>query len=231
MGGRIGLALALLGVMANHEASAEPIVLDDFEQLSGWTTSASEGGTVQISPEPGLNGMAMRIDFDIPREGGYAIVRKELSLKLPDNYAFTFQLKGDAPRNNVEFKLVDPSGKSVWWRMQRDYAFPPDWQPVTIRKARIKLAWGAPPAPKRVGAIEFAIASGNGGKGTVWIDDLAFEEREPTSEYRRTAKVRASSAIAEHEPERALDDDAATSWKSESSPEDQWLAIDFVRQR
>ena len=85
--------------------------------------------------------------------------------------------------------------------------------------------------PKRVGAVEFAISSGNGGKGSVWIDDFQFEEREPASQYRRTAKVRASSSVADHAPERALDDDAESSWRSEPAPEEQWLEIDFVRQR
>jgi len=226
------MASLVLGLMmANQDAFAQVTVLDDFEQPSGWTTSASDGATVQLSQDTGHTGMAMRIDFDLPKEGGYAIVRKEVDLTMPENYAFTFQLRGTGPRNNVEFKLVDPSGKNVWWRVQRDYAFPPEWQPVTIRKARIKLAWGAPATPKRVGAIEFAVSSGNGGKGTVWIDDLVFEEREATSQYRRTAKVQASSSLAGNEPERVLDDDPATAWKSEAAPEEQWLSIDFVRQR
>jgi F5/8 type C domain len=229
---RLGIALLLFGLsMEARQGFAQVTVIDDFEKPGGWTTSASEGATVQISQDTGHTGMAMRVDFDLPKEGGYAIVRKEVDLTLPENYAFTFQLRGTGPRNNVEFKLVDPSGKSVWWRVQRDFTFPPEWQPVTIRKARIKLAWGAPPTPKRIGAIEFAVTSGNGGKGTVWIDDLVFEEREPTSQYRRTAKVSASSSIEGHAPERALDDDPATSWHSEAAPEEQSLTIDFVRQR
>jgi len=231
--GRVGRRLAgfllLSLLMTSPNATAETRI-DDFEQIVGWTTSASEGANVTITQDVGHSGMAMRVDFDMPRDGGWVIVRKEVDLTLPENYAFTFQLRGQAPRNNVEFKLVDPSGKSVWWRVQRDYAFPTEWQPVTIRKARIKLAWGGPPNPKRIGAIEFAISSGNGGKGSVWLDELVFEEREPASQYRRTAKVKASSALPDHEPEKAIDEDPATTWKSEPM-EDQWLVVDFVRQR
>jgi hypothetical protein len=228
---RLRLALVLFVAAMGSDTVIAQTMLDDFEQLSGWTATTSEGATVQIVPDAGHAGMAMRIDFDLPKNGGFVIVRKDIDLTMPENYAFAFQLRGETPRNNFEFKLVDPSGKNVWWRVQRDFAFPPEWQQVTIRKTRITLAWGAPATPKRVGAVEFAISSGNGGKGSVWIDDFQFEEREPASQYRRTAKVRASSSVADHEPERALDDGAETSWRSEPSPEEQWLQIDFARQR
>ena len=205
--------------------------LDDFEQLSGWTSNASDGATVSISQDAGANGLSMRVDFDLPKDGGWIIIRKAVDLTMPDNYAFTYRLRGQAPQNNFEFKLIDPTGKNVWWRVRRDYTFPSDWQVDTIRKARIVVAWGSPPNPRKVGAIEFAVSTGNGGKGTFWIDDLQFEEREPASQYRRTAKVTASSALPDHSPPLALDPDRSTSWRSDPSDEAQWLLIDFVRQR
>jgi hypothetical protein len=229
---RAGLVCGLLlaAFATGSGLAATQTMLDDFEQPDGWTGNAADGSSVEISQEAGHTGMAMRVDFDIPKEGGWIIVRKSVDLTLPENYAFTFELRGEAARNNFEFKLVDPSGKNVWWRMQRDYPFPTEWQTVTIRKARIKLAWGSPPTPKTVGAIELAISSGNGGKGTIWIDSLQFEEREPASQYKRTAKVRASSSQPGHPPERALDDDPKIGWKS-APGENQWLVVDFVRQR
>src|SRR5262249_54611469 len=148
-------------------------IIDDFETLSGWTTSASEGSGVRLSQELGRSGMAMRIDFELST-GGYVIVRKNISLVLPENYAFTFDVRGDAPRNTFEFKLVDLLGKGVWWRRERDFSFHSDWQRVTIRKSRLEPAWGERDL-QRVGAIELAISAGGGGSGTVWIDDLAFE--------------------------------------------------------
>ncbi len=120
-------------------------MLDDFETLTGWTRTPPDGSTVEIAQDAGQAGKAMRLDFDLPKEGGCVIVRKAFDLTLPANYAFTFQLRGDGGRNNFEFKLVDPTGKNVWWRVQRDYPFPTEWQTVTIRKARIKVAWGSPP--------------------------------------------------------------------------------------
>src|SRR5262249_55019709 len=103
--------------MPDSRARAQA-VLDNFEDVSGWTTSASEGTEAWIVQEPGHTGMSLRVGFDLNVGGGYIIVRKSFSLPLPENYAFTFYLRGDAPRNNFEFKLLDPSGKNVWWRKQ-----------------------------------------------------------------------------------------------------------------
>ena len=99
-------------------------MLDDFEELSGWTAIASEGTRVSITHEPGQNGMAMRIAFELNTGGGWAIVRKSFSLALPANYAFNFQLRGEGRPNNFEFKLVDPSQRNVWWWRQPNVTWP-----------------------------------------------------------------------------------------------------------
>jgi hypothetical protein len=214
-------------------AHAAGIVLDDFETLTGWTTMASEGAHVWIAQEPGHRGMGMRVGFDLSRAGGWIIVRRTFALALPENYAFTFMLRGEAPRNNAEFKLVDARGRNVWWRTQRNFSFPREWQRITIRKSRLEFAWG--PAgggePERVGAIELAISAGEGGSGSVWIDDLVFEEREPAGGREYAPDVHTSTALGAHEPALMLDGDARTAWKSEPLPRDQWVLVDLARNR
>ena len=211
----IALVAALL---APVHAGAETV--DQFEQLTEWTASSSPGADVEIAQDTGREGMgmAMRIDFDFHGKPGYVLVHKDFSLDLPPNYAFSFDLHGEAPQNNLEFKVIDQTGKNVWWYDQRDYDFPLDWQHVIIRRPRLQFAWG--PAgggyPERVGAIEFAISTGSGGAGSVWIDDLRLEEREPASRFDLTATVRASTSVPGHEPQMIFDHDPATSWRSGS---------------
>ncbi|MFI5398286.1 MAG: discoidin domain-containing protein [Candidatus Binatia bacterium] len=223
--------MALVVLVGAGSASAQQMVLDDFKDLSGWSAIASEDSKVWMVQEPGRTGNAMRIGFDLNAGGGYVIVRKAFSLPLPANYAFTFYLRGDAPQNNFEFKIVDPSGKNVWWRKQRDFNFPTEWQPVTIRKSRLAFAWGPSGGREldRVGAIEFAISSGTGGKGSIWIEDLEFEEREPSSHNGHTPSVSASTSMAGHEPALMLDLDPGSTWKSERLPDNQWVLIDLLR--
>jgi hypothetical protein len=221
--------VATLALLAGTCLALEQTRLDDFEDLSGWKATASEGSSVWLVQEAGPTGKAMRISFDLNPGGGYIIVRKEFSLALPANYAFTFNLRGDAKPNNFEFKLVDPSGKNVWWRKQRDFSFPSEWQRTVIRKSRIDFAWGPSGRElKKIGAIEFALSAGVGGKGSIWIADLEFEEREPLSREGPTAPtVTASTFLPGHEPPLLLDKDVATSWRSRPFPDRQWVVIDF----
>ncbi len=234
---RYDFILAILvaaAIQAPSVRGAEPQILDAFDDLSGWTAAASQGASIEIAQDRGTDGMGLRIDFDFHGGAGYVLVHKALPLALPENYAFSFDIRGEAPRNDFEFKLVDRSGKSVWWRRLRDFAFPSSWEHQVIRKPRIEFAWG--PAHggelKQVGAIEFGISAGSGGgKGSVWIDTLAFEQREPASAYNHTATVLASTSLPGHEPELILDQDPATSWHSGTVAPGQWVIIDFGKTR
>ncbi len=203
-------------------------LLDDFHDLSDWMPVASGLARLTISPDRGLRAPAMRLDFDFQGGGGFVVARKQLTLSLPQAYVITFDLRGAAPRNKFELKLSDPSGRNVWWFHRDAFDFPDDWHPVRIRSSEIEFAWG--PAGggtlSQMGAIELAIVAGPGGKGTVWIGDLRIEDRT----YRATPSVRASSAVPGHEPERALDASATTSWRSQPGAEAQWL-VDFHTER
>lgn len=226
----LGLVL-LAGPLAGPVRATTPVILDDFEALDGWSALASDGSQVTLAHEAGPRGQALRITFDLNHGGGWVIVRKTFALDLPTNYAFTFELRGEAPRNTFEFKLVDPRGQNVWWHSQRDFTFPADWQRMTVRKSRLEFAWGPSPgkALKQVGAIEFAIAAGEGGTGTMWLDELAFEEREPVEPDALEPTVDASSSVSEHAEAHMLDADPATSWWSAPGDEEQWVVLDLGR--
>ena len=48
----------------------------------------------------------------------------QTELDLPWNYEFSFSVRGEAPTNTLEFKLVDGSGASVWWSNNPNFNFP-----------------------------------------------------------------------------------------------------------
>src|SRR5207245_10637855 len=84
--------------------------LDDFAELSGWTPVASGQARLDISRDRGPRDGAMRLDFDFKGGGGFVVARKRFAFPLPDAYAFTFDARGMAPANKLEFKLVDAGG-------------------------------------------------------------------------------------------------------------------------
>jgi Predicted membrane protein (DUF2339) len=158
------------------DAQAPRNVLDSFDSVSQWTTNPSAGVAVAIHPDSSSgHARAMRVDFDFHGNRGYAIVRRPLAMILPPNYNFSFGIKGDAPVNTLEFKLVDSAG-SVWWSNNQNFQFPRVWMTITRNKWQIPRAWGQTRDYdlKKLAAVEFAITAGSGGKGSVWLDDLAI---------------------------------------------------------
>jgi hypothetical protein len=227
----IGLAVLACVLPSAAPVRAERRLLDDFEDIGDWKVTASEGSRAWITREPRPTGGALRVGFDLNAGGGFIIVRKPFALALPDNYAFTFTLLGEGKPNAFEFKLVDPRGRNVWWRRQRDFVFPSEPQEMTIRKSRITHAWGAGAALEQVGSIEFAVSAGQGGSGYFLIDQLAFEEREPAGTNGAPPVVTASTGAPDRGPARVLEADRGPGWRSEPLPREQWLLIDFGRNR
>jgi len=154
--------------------------LDTFDDVKGWKALPATGVELRLVPDAG----AMRLDFDFRGHGGYAIARRDALVELPENFELAFRIRGDAPVNTLEIKLVDESGDNVWWTTRRDWDFPRDWRRLSLKKRHFEYAWGPlgpSPLPKRIAAIEIVVTAGTGGKGTVWIDDLTLEPLPPTS--------------------------------------------------
>ncbi|MBS1212734.1 MAG: putative discoidin domain protein [Proteobacteria bacterium] len=207
-------------------------VLDHFEDLQGWTTVAAPGAQASIASDEGYRGKGLRVDFDFRQGGGFIIVHKVLPVALPANYAFRFFLRGEAPRNNLEFRLVDPSNRNVWWHRKRDYSFSDRWQEIVLKPHHLEFAWG--PAgggiPKQVQTLEFAVSVSEGGKGTLWFDELRLERREPPPRQWPRPEVRASSSAPGQTPRHLLESDSQIPWRS-GPQEEQWLTIDLRKQR
>ncbi|HEY8833869.1 MAG TPA: discoidin domain-containing protein, partial [Gemmatimonadaceae bacterium] len=193
------------------------IVLDSFDSVSHWTATPADGVEISVHADSnGVHGRAMRVDFDFHGHGGYAVIHRPLSLTLPPNYEFSFAIKGDAPSNTLEFKMIDSTGENVWWSNTPNFQFPKDWQTFTRKKRQISFAWG-PTNDKtltRFSAIEIAITAGSGGKGSVWLDDLAVTPLEPDTHFYPAPTISASSQVQGYDAWRAIDADAASGWRS-----------------
>jgi hypothetical protein len=204
-------------------------ILDNFEDLSGWTAFASGQAQLAISQEEDRNGKAMRLDFDFHGGGGFVVARKEFHVEIPESYSFSFHIRGEAPKNIFEFKLVDESNRNVWRYREEAFDFPAERRPLRIRNSQIEFAWGPQGGgvPLSAAAVEFVIAAGTGGKGVVWIDTFCFQD----DTYRSTPLVRASSAQPGHDPQNIFHPSDLSSWRSGVSSNPEWLLIDFQEER
>lgn len=180
---------------------------------------------MHISVEKG----EMRLDFDFHGGGGFVVARKELSRRMPTDYAFAFRVRGRAPKNKLEFKLVDPSGKNVWRWQEEDFDFREQPRELHLHGSGINFAWG--PAGggtiEQLGAIEFVLSAGPGGKGTIWIDQFRFQDRT----LRRKPRITTSSSAGGCDPSALLAAHPKACWKSEKGDEEPWVCIDFHEAR
>ncbi|MEP0847005.1 MAG: discoidin domain-containing protein [Phycisphaerae bacterium] len=222
------LVLVLPGVLALSAISvAEAAVLEDFESLDRWRVIASDGVEASISAADGVQGQCLRLDFDFKSGAGFCVVRRELSLDLPPNYQFRFQLRGAAPANNLEFKLVDTDGGNVWWVNRREREFSPVWEQVTYKRRHFAFAWGPSGGTplERLGAIEFAVAAGSGGRGTIYFDQLEFE---PLPQAGETTPVRIEASSWADPPAEArpsLGPGGEIRWAAANSDAQPWIRL------
>lgn len=203
---RLILTLAL--ALATGTASARTI--DDFEQTANWKAAASDGVGHEMSWVAGAAGRALRLDYDFTGGSGYAFLRRELPLELPDNFEIRFKLRGQGAANALEMKLVDASGDNVWWHRKADFVPPSEWTTIRVKRRQIEFAWG-PSTDKRLrraAAIEFVVAAGaGGGKGWIAIDDLTIDAlpSDPAVPPPIVARGDAGARLA-------VDGDASTAW-------------------
>jgi hypothetical protein len=222
---------ALLLAAAFQVKSAD-VVIDDFESTAGWKTTPSDGVSLELHEDQGLHGKSMRLDFDFHGHGGYAVIHKDIRLSVPQNYEFAFSIRGPAPVNTLEFKLIDPSGDNVWWSNQPAFDFPASWKQVVRKKRHISFAWGplGGGTLRNVTAIEFAITAGTGGKGSVWLDDLRLTPLEPEGPYTLTPRITGPGTPG-HAAPMAMDGSTKTTWRPPASTGRRTLTIDFLKRR
>jgi hypothetical protein len=204
---------------------SQGVLLDEFESLSDWEKVESEGTSIDLKLEKGLKGNCIKVDFDFKLGSGFCGIRRKINFKLPQNYQFEFYIKGKAKINNLEFKLIDPTGENVWWLNQRNFEFPKNWGKITIKKRDISFAWGPRGGGDidEVGYIEIIISAVEGGRGSIFIDELSIVELEPDSIRRDITKFSFSSSSGN--PSLTFDGKSETFW--ETNEKESHITIDF----
>ncbi len=219
-----------LCITAFFTSDAQTKLIDSFEDLSTWHKVVSDGAKMELSLAPGENGNSLVINYEFSG-AGYCGIVKDIPMQLPENYKFSFYLKANSPRNNLEFKLDDSTGDNVWWHVNRSYNFPAKWTKHTIRKRDITFAWG----PKGGGElnklykIEIIISAAAGGKGKVCLDNLEFTKLPPPLKEIITPTAEVTSALS-GKAGYLLDNNFNSAWRSKQN-DDQSIVLNFKYMR
>lgn len=215
-----------LGLSAFANAQNAPKLLDDFENLTPWIASASDGVSANKSAIIGKNGNGIRLDYDFNNRSGYAFIVRDLPLSFPQDYEISFYIRGNGPKNNLEFKLKDKSGDNVWWKFTKDFEPKSEWQKVTFKKRHFTFAWGpiADKTLKETQSLEFVVSAGSGGKGFLEIDDLKITPIAPQTGPVPKPMINASNGNGE----LAFDKKSNTAWTPKGKNK-QFMEIDLGR--
>lgn len=216
-GGQWAAGLLLCMVVATAQAQDGPRLLDDFSDASGWRVVASNQVSGSLRQVQGARGDALCLDYDFNGVSGYVGIQRDLELAYPQNYAFSFQLRGDSPRNDLQFKLIDASGDNVWWVNRPRYEYRQQWTPVRYKQRHITRAWGPAEDPtlRRSAKLEYTVYNNAGGSGAVCFDELMFEALPVDDGSPLTGAVTASSAMAAGPVAAAVDGDTNTAWHAD----------------
>ena len=221
-------------VLASVAASApeRTIFHDQFQDISRWQALPSAGVRLALSGAEEDGGRALRLDFDFAGHAGWAAARRGVAIDLPENWELDLSLLGEAPANDLEIKLVDDSGENVWWAVRRDFAPPASRTTLRLKKRHFSFAWG--PAGggeiRHVAALEIAVTARAGGRGWIAIGELGLTPLPPPGPPAHSPVLTASSSAPGFPPERAMDGDPASVWRS-AGPGPAWIEIDFGEKR
>ena len=215
------------------KASEEPRVLDTFNDTSGLIARNSDGVLAELSQEAGFIGKGVRVDFDFQQNAGWAAAIRPTELSIKENFAIEFKLRGKTPINQFEVKLIDETGENVWWAVFPKYDFPSDWKHFRLKRRHFSFAWG-PNGDKpleHISAIEFTVAAVEGGKGTIWIDELNLQMLPPDEPYDLQPEFSTSSSSGSLDAVGLLSGNKTSAWRSLPTDNEAWLQVDFLKLR
>lgn len=199
-----------------------------FDEVARWQVFASgqaEGCLSRAEGPAGEPGLCL--DYDFHGGGGFVAVRRELACRLPETFEVGFLLSGDGEANDLEFKVVSPGGANVWRRV---FDAPPPsaaWREIRVTERDLAFAWGPAGggAPSEIGAVEFVVVAGPGGRGSLRLAGASFEDQS----LRAPASVRASSFQPGCPPDALFCASSETVWRACADDGHPWVEADLGR--
>ena len=92
----VGFVLSAWAAFAAEQAPQLDIrTLDEMDDVSGWKSLASDGVSASVHGAKGVEGGALVLEYDLNRTAGYAVATKPLAVTLPDEYEFSFWMRGE----------------------------------------------------------------------------------------------------------------------------------------
>jgi hypothetical protein len=169
--------------------------MDTTSANSGWSGFGDSSVAVALRTVPGNSGNALQLDYNL-NNGAWVVMSRSFYLNLLDGNQVKFWLKQTGGPDYVEVKLQDSDG-TVFYK-KRSYDVTGNWQEITIPYKDFTKFQDGEDMNLNLGAIQyvyFTVSKKDGTKGTVWIDDLSFEQAVAYSNNLGAGQIMASVAV------------------------------------
>ena len=161
-----GVLPFLFLLVPSAAAAQQARLLDDFSRPANWRATASDGVTASAAPFEG----GLALDYDFSRGSGYAVLRRELPLDLPENFEPLPRSRAGAA--NALKSLVDPRQQCLWHCKRIRAAGRMDNNPRPPPPDRIRPGPAEDHSLRRTAAIDRRRRRIGRGRGWIAIDDL-----------------------------------------------------------
>jgi hypothetical protein len=187
------------GVFLSAHAQAPVRQLDGFDARGPWQAMHTDDVAASLREVPGRQRGAVCLDFDFHGVSGSASLRRELPIVFPDNYALSFDVRGNMKPNTLQLKLIDASGDNVWWHQRTAFAPTTGWQHIEARKRDIEFGWGPTKdrSLKTAAAVELLVYVEQGGNGELCFDNLHLQPLPPEPPRMASAPPETPNAMFE----------------------------------
>jgi len=178
-------------------SSERPIrVLDDMDEpaaISGWQNygrDEDKGVTsTSLDTTSGEDGKALQLSYSFNRgeSDDWVVMERDWGRNIAGSDSFRFRYKGTGDANNLELRVRDKNGTVFFKKIYHVTDTSGEWKTATIPYEGLSLLTAGTYSNgdtaemldlRKVEAIIFAVSKGDGGSGTLTIDELEVLEVE-----------------------------------------------------
>jgi hypothetical protein len=223
------LAFLVIMLLLSPTPLCPQSILEPFESLTGWSIEKQVDALVVPSTVQGESGKCLKLEYDVGAATGYLGLSKQFDIALPDNYSFSLMVRGDFPPVEFQLTLEDDTTKTGWRYVSKELHPSAGWTKMIVKKRHFIKAWGADTLlnPSTITKIEIGINVPVGGKGVLYLDELAFTPAEAPKKGIPVPVFFASSAMKGNEASKAADRNMNTCWRSEGKQAQEHIVMDL----
>lgn len=156
------------------------LIEENWDGVAQWEIGGDGKSIIKINSVPTKIENGLELKYILRGDPHSWVTIKKIIKDAPsENIPITFFIKADSP-SDLEIKFIDSDG-SVFLKKISMAGRYKDWTQIVVYKSSLGYGWGGD--SEFSGLTEFELAISGRGRGTVWLDEIAFGSPELTASF------------------------------------------------